>query len=176
MIDRKPSAEAAYVAIGSNLGRSHQHLLFGEEKLDSIGRVFARSSIYQTAPVGGPVEQQFYLNAVVVVEPVRYFARHPGRILEVLLDIERRRGRVRRGVWGPRTLDLDLVSLGDCVVDQPGLTIPHSRMMERAFVLTPLCEVDPEWTHPVTAERACEVLVQLETSGVVRTELGWGKR
>jgi 2-amino-4-hydroxy-6-hydroxymethyldihydropteridine diphosphokinase len=160
--------------MGSNLGGSHEHLLFAEAELSIIGRLFARSSIYQTTPVGGPLGQPLFLNAVVVIEPDGHFARHPERVLEVLLDIECRRGRVRRGVWSPRTLDLDLVSLGDLVVDQPGLKIPHPRAMERAFVLTPLCEVDSEWTHPVTAHRACEVLIQLEKTGVVRTELNWG--
>ena len=176
MIKTISSGEAAYIAIGSNLGNPYQHLLFGVDNLSSIGRVVARSSIYQTMPVGGPPKQSRFLNALVVVDPVRYFVRQPERILCTLLDIERRRGRVRDGVWGPRTLDLDLICLGDLVVNKVDLKVPHPRMMNRAFVLTPLCEVDPQWSHPVTGDRACDVLTKLDASGVDRTELSWGKR
>jgi len=176
VIEPISSGEAAYIAIGSNLGESYQHLLFGVNNLSSIGRVIARSSIYQTVPVGGPQEQSCFLNALVIVEPIGYFKGQPERILKVLLDIEHRRGRIRDTTWGPRTLDLDLICLGDLVVNKTGLKVPHPRMMDRAFVLTPLCEVDSEWTHPITGDRACEVLIKLDTSGVVRTELSWGKR
>ena len=73
----------------------------------------------------------------------------------------------------PRTLDLDLVSFGDLVVDLPGLTLPHPGAMQRPFVLAPLCEVEPAWVHPVTGEGACAALGRFESGGVIRTELGW---
>jgi 2-amino-4-hydroxy-6-hydroxymethyldihydropteridine diphosphokinase len=101
------------------------------------------SSIYETAPVGGP-DQGAYLNAVVVVET----DLEPRRLLDVMLDVESRMGRVRRERWGPRTIDLDLLLYGDSAVDEPGLTVPHSRLTERRFALEPLLEVWPEATLP----------------------------
>jgi 2-amino-4-hydroxy-6-hydroxymethyldihydropteridine diphosphokinase len=101
------------------------------------------SSIYETAPVGGP-DQGAYLNAVVVVET----DLEPRRLLDVMLDVESRMGRVRRERWGPRTIDLDLLLYGGSAVDEPGLTVPHSRLTERRFALEPLLEVWPEATLP----------------------------
>jgi 2-amino-4-hydroxy-6-hydroxymethyldihydropteridine diphosphokinase len=101
------------------------------------------SSIYETAPVGGP-DQGAYLNAVVVVET----DLEPRRLLDVMLDVESRMGRVRRERWGPRTIDLDLLLYGGSAVDEPGLTVPHSRLTERRFALEPLLEAWPEATLP----------------------------
>ena len=74
---------------------------------------------------------------------------------------------------GARSLDLDLLSVGGRIVDRPQLTLPHPRMMGRAFVLAPLCEVAPGWRHPVTAEGACEALERVGSESVVRTDLAW---
>ena len=104
-----------------------------------MGPVGAVSSVYETAPVGGP-DQGDYLNAVVLAET----DLPPADVLERLLDIERGMGRERRERWGPRTIDLDLLVYGDRSVDVPGLTVPHPRMAERRFVLEPLAEVWPD--------------------------------
>lgn len=101
------------------------------------------SSLYETAPVGGP-KQGRYLNAVAVVDtdtPVR-------QLLEQCLAIEREHGRERRERWGPRTLDLDILLYGDRVVADADLTVPHPRMTERRFVLEPLLEAWPDATLP----------------------------
>jgi 2-amino-4-hydroxy-6-hydroxymethyldihydropteridine diphosphokinase len=108
-----------------------------------VTTLVATSSIYETAPVGGP-DQGAYLNAVAVVET----DLAPRRLLDVMLDVERRMGRVRRERWGPRTIDLDLLLHGDSAVDEPGLTVPHPRLTERRFALEPLLEVWPEATLP----------------------------
>ena len=135
-------------------------------KLATVGEVQARSSIYLTEPVGGPPNQPLYLNAVLVLAPGAGLDR-PEALLEVLLEIERGQGRVRRERWGARSLDLDLLSVGGRIVDRPQLTLPHPRMMGRAFVLAPLCEVAPGWRHPVTAEGACEALERVGSEFVV---------
>jgi 2-amino-4-hydroxy-6-hydroxymethyldihydropteridine diphosphokinase len=108
-----------------------------------VTTLVATSSIYETAPVGGP-DQGAYLNAVAVVET----DLAPRRLLDVMLDVERRMGRVRRERWGPRTIDLDLLLHGDSAVDEPGLTVPHPRLTERRFALEPLLEAWPEATLP----------------------------
>jgi 2-amino-4-hydroxy-6-hydroxymethyldihydropteridine diphosphokinase len=161
------------VALGSNLGRPLQRLRAAERRLRGCGRVVARSSIYRTNPVGGPSGQPTYLNAVVALEPDEGFG-NPHDLLATLLEIERAEGRVRRERWGPRRLDLDLLAVGDAVIEGPGLTLPHPRMMERAFVLAPLCEAAPTWRHPASGVGACEALRALPTGGFHRTPLSWG--
>ncbi|MBM4111150.1 MAG: 2-amino-4-hydroxy-6-hydroxymethyldihydropteridine diphosphokinase [Phycisphaerae bacterium] len=150
-------ATTACIALGSNLdlpeGNSAWILAESVRRLnDSMGvRVIAASSIYRTAPVGGPPDQRDYLNAVVVVETT-----HSARaLLELLLAIEAGLGRVRDAAVrnGPRTLDLDLVLFGDAVIDESGLHVPHPRLEERSFVLRPLLEVLPHLINPRT-ERA----------------------
>jgi len=139
--------------------------------------VAARSALYRTVPVGGPAGQRAYLNAVIGLRPPE--GMDPGGLLAALLAIERAQGRQRRERWGPRTLDLDLLALGDVVLDTPALRLPHPRMMGRAFVLVPLCEAAPRWTHPVSGERACDALRRLDDAargGVQRTRLHWDAR
>jgi 2-amino-4-hydroxy-6-hydroxymethyldihydropteridine diphosphokinase len=102
-------------------------------------RVVAVSGVYETAPVGGP-EQDDYLNAVVAVETAL-----PARaLLEVAQAIEQHAGRVRTVRWGPRSLDVDVLLVGDDRVDEPDLQVPHPRLFERGFVLAPLHDVAPE--------------------------------
>ena len=157
----------AVVALGSNLGDCAGALGSAAAALGRVGREVARSSLYDTAPVGPP--QPRYLNAVMLLET----ALGPLELLEALLAVERQLGRVRTARWAPRTIDLDLVALDDLVVDLPGLTLPHPRAHLRAFVLAPLVEVAPEWTLPGRG-RARELLASLEAAeraGVRRTEL-----
>jgi 2-amino-4-hydroxy-6-hydroxymethyldihydropteridine diphosphokinase len=135
----------AFVGIGSNLGDREAHLsraialLSAEDAIEVSGV----SHIRETEPVG-PVEQGPFLNAAVRVET----ELAPRELLDQLLDIERRMGRVRRERFGPRTIDLDLLLYGDEVVDEPGLTVPHPRLTERRFALEPLSDLDPSLTIP----------------------------
>ncbi|MEN8234735.1 MAG: 2-amino-4-hydroxy-6-hydroxymethyldihydropteridine diphosphokinase [Actinomycetota bacterium] len=131
------------VGLGSNVGDRIGHLRAALRGLAAVSRVARVSPVYETAPIGGP-EQGAYLNAVALVET----ARTSEALLRELLLVERSRGRVRRVRWGPRTLDLDLLLWGDQVVDVPGLTVPHPRMLERRFVLEPLLAVWPDARLP----------------------------
>jgi 2-amino-4-hydroxy-6-hydroxymethyldihydropteridine diphosphokinase len=97
----------------------------------------------------------------------------PEQLLEGLLEIERKQGRVRRQRWAARTIDLDLLSWGSRVVASESLTLPHPRMMQRAFVLAPLCEVCPAWRHPISQISACQALAGLACSSCYPTELPW---
>ena len=165
----------ALVAFGSNLDDPAAQLRRAAAVVAALAARSSWSSIYRTVPVGGPAGQPDYLNAVAALQPVAAVAE-PGALLEALLEIERRHGRRRSERWGPRTLDLDLLAVGDQVVEEPGLSLPHPRMMNRAFVLAPLCEVAPSWRHPLTGEAACAALARVGEAGVHRTGLRWRPR
>ena len=135
----------AFVGIGSNLGDREALLSRAIELLSAEGaiEVSGVSQIRETEPVG-PVEQGSFLNAAVRVET----ELAPRELLDRLLAIEQRMGRVRRERYGPRTIDLDLLLYGNEVVDEPGLTVPHPRLRERRFALEPLSDLDPSLTIP----------------------------
>lgn len=128
------------LALGSNQGDRLGNLQGAVDALaDTPGlEVVAVSRVYETDPVGGPAQEDF-LNAVVVAETVL----PPRVLLDRALSVEQAFGRVRDVRWGPRTLDVDLVALGDVVLDEPGLQVPHPRAAERAFVLVPWRDADP---------------------------------
>jgi 2-amino-4-hydroxy-6-hydroxymethyldihydropteridine diphosphokinase len=162
----------ALVALGSNLQQPLFQLRRAARRLSSLGTLLACSSLYRTTSVGGPPGQPDYFNAVVALRP-RQGLLQPECLLVALHEIEKSHGRVRRIRWAPRPLDLDLLSLDDLVVEGPTLWLPHPRMMQRAFVLAPLCEIAGSWCHPVTKQSACEALVELSLEGVRRTSLLW---
>ncbi|RUS96458.1 hypothetical protein DSM107003_25550 [Trichormus variabilis SAG 1403-4b] len=120
----------------------------------------AKSSWYTTKAIGPP--QPDYLNGCAILK-VQLF---PQALLETLLTIEQKFGRVRQERWGPRTLDLDLLLYDDIIVDQPNLQIPHPRMSERAFVLVPLAEIAPDWIEPVSQRVIQDLLQDVDTSDV----------
>jgi 2-amino-4-hydroxy-6-hydroxymethyldihydropteridine diphosphokinase len=136
----------AYVGLGANLGDRERTL---RAAVDALGaedgiEVIAVSTLRETEPVGVG-EQPRFLNGVVALDTT-LTARE---LLDILLDVEHRFGRVRlAGKHGPRTLDLDLLLYGDEEVDEPGLTVPHPRLHERRFVLEPLAEVAPGLVVP----------------------------
>ncbi|GLW10273.1 2-amino-4-hydroxy-6-hydroxymethyldihydropteridine diphosphokinase [Microtetraspora sp. NBRC 13810] len=152
----------AVIALGSNLGRRFDTLQGAVDALfDAPGlRFVAVSPVYETDPVGGP-EQGPYLNAVVIGETTL----DPHTLLERAQGVERAFGRERREHWGPRTLDVDLIALGDLVLGDPELTLPHPRAHERAFVLVPWSAADPEAALPGYGPVA-GLLAGLDTSGV----------
>jgi 2-amino-4-hydroxy-6-hydroxymethyldihydropteridine diphosphokinase len=134
--------------------------------LSSLGEIAARSSIWETAPIGP--EQPDYFNAVVVLETVL----GPVPLLEHCLLIEQEMGRERRERWGPRIIDIDLLLYADAQLDIPGLTIPHPRMYDRRFVLEPLAEAWPRVDIP--GHGRVEDLLDAVTDQVVeRTDLEW---
>ncbi|MBN1347324.1 MAG: 2-amino-4-hydroxy-6-hydroxymethyldihydropteridine diphosphokinase [Phycisphaerae bacterium] len=155
----RPSGHVAYVALGSNLGDRAAILqgtiddLRGEEGVE----VDCVSGIRRTKPVGGPPNQDDYLNAVVRLRT----KLGPFELLDLLQDIEQRFARRRLERWGPRTLDLDLLLYDDAVLNTERLTVPHPRMHERRFVLEPLCDVAPDTVHPVLRRTARELLEDL---------------
>lgn len=148
----------AYVGLGSNLGdreatiRRAVELLGGHPDVEVVGM----STLRETEP-WGPIEQPPFVNGAVALETTLT----PRALLDVLLEVERRLGRVRGERWGPRTIDLDLLLYESEIVDRPGLTVPHPRLHERRFVLEPLVELEPELVVPERG-RAAELLAALD--------------
>jgi 2-amino-4-hydroxy-6-hydroxymethyldihydropteridine diphosphokinase len=142
----------AYLGLGSNLGDRLGNLRRAVDLLDGRGvRVLRSSRVYETDPVGGP-DQPDYLNAVVEVE-----ASGSARdLLEACRAVEDELGRVRGERWGPRTIDVDVLTFDDQIIDEPDLQVPHPRMHERAFVLIPLLELDADPPLP-GARRASDL-------------------
>ena len=141
----RPRAVRTVLALGSNLGDRLANLEGGVRTLlAGPGLTLAAlSPVYATAPVGGP-PQPDYLNAVVAVDT----DRSPRELLEIAHRLEAAADRVRLERWGPRTLDVDVLLVGDLIVDEPDLVVPHPRLWGRRFVLAPLADLAPELVPP----------------------------
>lgn len=154
----------AFVALGGNVGDTEAHFEAACAALDAAPGValLGRSTSHVTAPVGGPPGQRDYRNAVVLLAT----ELAPRALLELLQRVERERGRdrEREARWGPRTLDLDLLLHADARVDEPGLTVPHPRLEERAFVLAPLAELAPDLVLPGCGRTVADRLAELEAA------------
>lgn len=138
----------ALIALGSNLGDRGEQISQAIAQLDQLTgvRVIARSTLHETAPVGGPPGQPNFLNAAVTVETNLAALE----LLAALRGIEQHFGRQRTVHWGARTLDLDLLLYGEAIVELPELVVPHPRMSFRRFVLAPAIEIAATWQHPTT--------------------------
>ncbi len=158
--------ETAYIALGSNLREPQRQLQAGFEALARLPgtQLIVHSSLYLSAPVGY-ADQPDFVNAVAAIRTTLA----PHALLDALLAIEREHGRVREFVNAPRTLDLDIALYGEQVIHEPGLTVPHPRMHERAFVMAPMAEIAPDAVVPGRG-RVSELLagVDLHSVSVLR--------
>jgi 2-amino-4-hydroxy-6-hydroxymethyldihydropteridine diphosphokinase len=141
------------IAFGSNLGDRERTLSAAAVQIAAFVDRFVLSSRHDTAPVGVSDSQPWYLNAA----GAGFTRVGPRELLARLHDIERSFGRERSVPNASRTLDLDLILYGSLVLNEPGLTIPHPRFRQRAFVLAPLAEVAPEMVDPVTGRTVREL-------------------
>lgn len=145
----------AYLSLGSNVGDRRKNV---KDAIDLISRldtvkVKAQSSFHRTVHISDP-SQPYFLNAVIKIET----AIPPEKLLEKLLEIENKLGRVRTTRWGPRTIDIDILTYDDIIYDSDTLTIPHPLFHERRFVLELLCEIDSQLRHPVLDATVWELL------------------
>jgi 2-amino-4-hydroxy-6-hydroxymethyldihydropteridine diphosphokinase len=162
-IPQRGESTTAYIALGSNLGDRESTLSSAITALRQLGSVEASSSFYETAPVG-LLQQPDFLNAVVALRT----GLQPQPLMDALLQIEQQHGRDRSASVpkGPRTLDLDLLTYADVVMETPTLTLPHPSLSERPFVLVPLMEIAPDWRHPVSGKTAAELLAEISEPGL----------
>lgn len=142
----------AYLGLGSNMGDRLGNLRGAVDALRKVDPGLARSPVYESAPLGGPAGQSRYLNCVVRIE-TGLSARE---LLALARTLEETAGRVRTVPNGPRTLDVDVLLVGDLHISEPDLVVPHPRMAERGFVLAPLEDLDPSKVPPAWRDRLAE--------------------
>ena len=144
------------IAVGSNVGDREAHVDYAAARLGDYLSNLSPSRWHETEPVGVG-DQDPFLNGAIVGET----ALSPRQLLDVLLLIERERGRARPYPGAPRTLDLDLILYDRQVVDEPGLQVPHPRFRDRLFVLEPLAEIAPDWIDPVSGHSIASLRARL---------------
>lgn len=163
-VTRHASPITAFIALGSNLANPVAQVQAGLRSLAALPhtRLTGASSLYRN-PAVGMRDQPDFVNAVASIET----RLAPRALLEGLLTIEREHGRVRDFPNAPRTLDLDIALYDEQVIDEPGLTVPHPRMLDRAFVLVPLAEIAPQAMVP-GAGFAARLAARVDATGLVR--------
>ncbi|HUO44548.1 MAG TPA: 2-amino-4-hydroxy-6-hydroxymethyldihydropteridine diphosphokinase [Burkholderiales bacterium] len=162
------TVETAFIALGANLQDPLTQVTAALDELAALPqtRLTRRSSLYRSAPAGdGYRGQPDFINAAAQIET----ALAPRALLDALLAIERKHGRIREFRNAPRTLDLDLLLYGGLRHHEPGLTLPHPRLHERAFVLLPLAEIAPGANVPGCG-RVAELLNVIDTAGVTKLD------
>lgn len=150
-----------YLGIGTNLGNRVENI---EQCVASLAEQIAIdeiSPIYETA-AWGYEDQPNFLNLCLKGRT----ELEPWEMLHFLKDLELRLGREKTFRWGPRLIDIDILFLGDVVMSEPGLTIPHKSLAERAFVLVPLADIAPDLVHPVSGETVKEMLSAIDAGSV----------
>jgi 2-amino-4-hydroxy-6-hydroxymethyldihydropteridine diphosphokinase len=162
-------SNTVYLSLGGNLGDPAKSMGSALRMLDADAgnRIVRVSSLYRTPP-WGKLDQPDFLNAAAELST----GLAPRALLELCLDAERRLKRVREERWGPRLIDIDILTYGDQVIHEAGLEVPHPRMLERAFVLAPLAEIAPETL--IGGRRVAERLAAVDTAGIEKLPLGQG--
>lgn len=162
-------AHTACIGVGSNLGDKQENCHRGIAALTSNGasRMLKQSRMYRTEPVDY-LDQDWFVNCAVQIETVL----NPFELLAALQAIQKQAGRIRDAVrFGPRILDMDILYVDRLVIDHPDLILPHPRLHLRRFVLQPLCDVDPDWRHPILDQTVRELLSHLDSAGQGVVEL-----
>ncbi|HSB66342.1 MAG TPA: 2-amino-4-hydroxy-6-hydroxymethyldihydropteridine diphosphokinase [Anaerolineales bacterium] len=150
-----------YLSLGSNLGDRTLNLQTAIAHLAPNVRVISQSSIYETEP-WGYADQPTFLNQVVKAST----SMEPIELLDFLKETEISVGRQETFRFGPRVIDLDILFYDDLVLDTSRLTIPHPRIAERAFVLIPMAEIDPNFRHPIFNKTILELKTSMKDGGI----------
>ncbi len=150
-----------YLGLGTNLGDRGGNLQAAVAALSPLVEVTAESKVYET-PAWGFEDQPAFLN--MAVKALTDLA--PGDLLAYLKRIEARLGRTATFRWGPRLIDIDILFYDDLVLETPELVIPHARLHERAFVLIPLLDIDPDLVHPLLRKTVRELSEGVDASGI----------
>lgn len=151
---------AVFISVGSNLGAKLDNCLRGIAALTESGEssLLGASRFFRTSPVDF-ADQDWFVNAAVKIRTTMA----PLALLDKLVAVQQRMGRKADTVrFGPRVLDLDILLYDDWVVRTPRLKIPHPRMHKRAFVLQPICDINPSTVHPVLGQTVADLLSQID--------------
>ncbi|MCB9418404.1 MAG: 2-amino-4-hydroxy-6-hydroxymethyldihydropteridine diphosphokinase [Ardenticatenaceae bacterium] len=151
------------LSLGTNLGERRHNLRRAVQQLDEEMVVTAVSPVYETEPWGEP-DQPDFLNICLAATTTQT----PRQLLKSIKQIELDLGREATYRWGPRLIDIDIIFYDDIVMAEEGLNIPHARLADRAFVLTPLADVAPDWVHPITGKTVVEMLNAVYSTAVRR--------
>jgi 2-amino-4-hydroxy-6-hydroxymethyldihydropteridine diphosphokinase len=156
-----------YLSLGGNLGDPAESMGAALRILDAQAdiRVASVSSLYRTPP-WGKLDQPDFLNAAAELSTTLA----PRVLLDLCLDAERQLKRVREERWGPRLIDIDILTYGDRIIHEAGLEVPHPRMLERAFVLAPLAEIAPDVT--MDGRRVTDRLLAVDAAGIEKLPSG----
>ena len=159
-----------YLGFGANIGNPVETLQQAIHALVSDQtQVIEKSLLYTTAPIGGPADQDDYVNAVVKIRT----CLSPIKLLQILQSLDERFGRERIERWGARTLDIDILLYGTELIDSPDLNVPHPQMHLRRFVLQPLIDIAPTLKHPGTGIRFADYLPMCEDQSIKQLDAGW---
>ena len=153
--------ERIYLSLGSNLGNRVLNLEMVKSDLPPQVKILDCSPVYQTKP-WGYLDQPDFLNQVIVVET----SLTPRELLEYIKDIEKKIGREPSFRFGPRIVNIDILFYGDRIIQEEDLVIPHPHIKDRAFVLIPLANIDPDLNYPGTDSSNSDLLVFVDQAGV----------
>jgi len=161
--------QTAFIAFGGNLGDVEATFQSARSYIEQLSHtsVMQSSLLYRTPPLG-PAGQPDYYNAVIAIAS----ALAPLALLDALQEIEAKHQRVRAEHWGPRTLDLDIIAIGNQNIASDRLNIPHLEMQHRQFVLQPLCDIATNWQHPLLNKNASQLLQALLETGETALQKG----
>lgn len=149
----------AALAFGANVGNRLGNIKKALRLLQSNGiNIIKKSDVFETQPFGIENQPRF-LNACAIIET----SLEPLELLELVKRIEKEIGRITRERWGPREIDIDILFMGNIHIQSDKLTIPHKGIQERRFVLEPLCQISPEWIHPVLDQSAESLMQKLDS-------------
>ncbi len=153
--------------LGSNLGERWINIEKASNEIEQdLGKIIQRSSIYETAPWGN-VDQEAFLNGIVLVNS----ALNAEQMMERILSIETKMGRVRTKKWEPRMIDIDILFFNDEIISTENLVVPHPSLHLRKFTLVPLAEILPGYVHPVLKKSIANLLEEIKDSLEVKKYL-----
>lgn len=153
-----------FLLLGSNLGDRKLHLQQAIERIeDEIAPIINQSAVYETQS-WGKADSPDYLNQVILIQT----GLSAQVILQIILNIEWKIGRVREEKWGPRVIDIDILFYGDALIDEPELKIPHPELHKRRFTLEPLAAIAPDLVHPILNKNILQLRSELKDDLIVK--------